>query len=43
MVCVNSGIFMTESGSSRFDLDLLNQEMVLENKNKGCSYGQTNI
>jgi hypothetical protein len=34
LVCVNSGIFITENGSSSFRTGLLNQEMVLETKTK---------
>lgn len=32
MICVNSGVFMTERGTSRFDIGLLDKEQVLETK-----------
>ena len=32
MICVNSGVFITERGTSRFDVGLLDKEQVLETK-----------
>jgi hypothetical protein len=32
MICVNSGVFITERGTSRFDIGLLDKEAVLEAK-----------
>ncbi len=32
MICVNSGTFITERGTSRFDIGLLTKEKVLEAK-----------
>jgi hypothetical protein len=32
MICVNSGVFITERGTSRFDIGLLDKEQVLETK-----------
>jgi len=32
MICVNSGVFMTERGTSRFDIGLLDKKQVLETK-----------
>ena len=34
MICVNSGIFITDDGTSRFDIGLLSMDQVLETKNQ---------
>ena len=34
MICVNSGVFITERGTSRFDIGLLDKEAVLSAKNQ---------
>jgi hypothetical protein len=34
MICVNSGVFITERGTSRFDIGLLDKEAVLQAKNQ---------